>query len=183
MEKKNLSESDLINLSFALGKAHDKLNNFDKAFTYFNKANKMQKTRVNFNLEDLLKLTNSIKSFFSNLNYDQIRKLGNQKKIIFICGMPRSGTTLIEQIISAHNEVFPTGENNFLSAFIKKNYLKGFTLDQRKITKDIYSKNNLFDEYIFNLFNELGYTSNVFTDKSVQNFLWIGFIKTFFPKF
>ena len=95
--------------------------------------------------------------------------------------MPRSGTTLIEQIISTHNEVFPTGENNFLSAFIKKNYLKGFILDQRKITKDIYSKNNLFDKYIFNLFNELGYTSNVFTDKSVQNFLWIGFIKIFFP--
>ena len=180
-KKKNLSKSDLINLSFALGKAHDKLNNFDKAFTYFNKANKLQKTQVNFNLEDLLKLTNSIKSFFRNLNYDQIRKLGNQKKIIFICGMPRSGTTLIEQIISTHNEVFPTGENNFLSAFIKKNYLKGFILDQRKITKDIYSKNNLFDKYIFNLFNELGYTSNVFTDKSVQNFLWIGFIKIFFP--
>ena len=37
-------------MSFALGKAHDKLNNFDKAFTYFNKANKLQKTQVNFNL-------------------------------------------------------------------------------------------------------------------------------------
>ena len=180
-ENKNLSKNDLINLAFSLGKAHDKLNNFDKAFMYFNNGNKLKKAQVNFNLEDLLRLSNSIKSFFSNLNYDQVKKHGNQKKIIFICGMPRSGTTLIEQIISTHNEVAPTGENNYLSTFIKKNYLKGFTLDQRKITKDIYSKSNLFDEYMFNLLNEFGYTSNVFTDKSVQNFLWIGFIKIFFP--
>ena len=180
-ENKSLSKNDLINLAFSLGKAHDKLNNFDKAFSYFNKGNKLKKTQINFDLEDLLKLTNSIKSFFNNLNYDEIKKHNNQKKIIFICGMPRSGTTLIEQIISTHYEVVPTGENNFISTFIKKNYLKGFTLDKRKITKDIYSKNNLLEEYTFNLFNEFGYISNVFTDKSVQNFLWIGFIKIFFP--
>ena len=180
-ENKSLSKDDVINLAFSLGKAHDKLNNFDKAFTYFNKGNQLKKTQINFDLEDLLKLTHSIKSFFSNLNYDEIKKHSNQKKIIFICGMPRSGTTLIEQIISSHNEVVPTGENNFLSTFIKKNYLKGFTIDQRKTIKDIHSKNNLFEEYTFNLFNEFGYKSNIFTDKSVQNFLWIGFIKIFFP--
>ena len=180
-ENKSLSKNDLINLAFSLGKAHDKLNNFDKAFTYFDKGNQLKKTQINFDLEDLLKLTHSIKSFFSNLNYDEIKKHSNQKKIIFICGMPRSGTTLIEQIISSHYKVLPTGENNFLSTFIKKNYLKGFTIDQRKITKDIHSKNNLFEEYTFNLFNEFGYKSNIFTDKSVQNFFWVGFIKIFFP--
>ena len=180
-ENKSLSKDDVINLAFSLGKAHDKLNNFDKAFTYFNEGNKLKKAQINFDLEDLLKLTNSIKSFFSNLNYDEIKKHSNQKKIIFICGMPRSGTTLIEQIISTHYKVVPTGENNFLSTFIKKNYLKGFTIDQKKITKDIHSKNNFLEEYTFNLFNEFGYKSNIFTDKSVQNFLWIGFIKIFFP--
>ncbi len=180
-ENKSLSKDDVINLAFSLGKAHDKLNNFDIAFTYFNKGNQLKKAQINFDLADLLKLTRSIKSFFSNLDYDEIKKHSSQKKIIFICGMPRSGTTLIEQIISSHNEVVPTGENNFLSTFIKKNYLKGFAIDQRKTIKDIYSKNNLFEEYTFNLFNEFGYKSNVFTDKSVQNFLWIGFIKIFFP--
>jgi len=180
-QNKSLSKNDLINLAFSLGKAHDKLNNFEKAFKYFNKGNELKKTQINFDLKDFLKLTNSIKSFFGNLNYDKIKKHSNQKKIIFICGMPRSGTTLIEQIISTHYKVVPTGENNFLGTFIKKNYLKGFTLDQRKITKDICSKNNLLEEYTFNLFNEFGYISNAFTDKTVQNFLWIGFIKIFFP--
>ena len=180
-KNKNLSKNDQINLAFSLGKAHDKLSNFDKAFTYFNEGNKLKRTKIKFNLEDFSKLVNSIKSFFININYDEIKKKNNQKKIIFICGMPRSGTTLIEQIISAHNEVIPTGENNYLSNFIKKNYLKDFTLDKKKIIKDIHSKDNLFEEYTFNLFNEFDYISNVFTDKSVQNFLWIGFIKIFFP--
>ena len=180
-ENKDLSKDDLINLAFSLGRAHDKLNNFGKAFTYFNKGNKLKRTQINFNLEDLVKLTSSIKSFFSNINYDEIKKQSNPTKIIFICGMPRSGTTLIEQIISSHNQVIPMGENNYLSNFIKKNYLNGFNLDQRKITKDIYSKGNLVEEYTFNLLNEFGYKSNFFTDKSVQNFFWIGFIKIFIP--
>ena len=180
-ENKDLSKDDLINLAFSLGRAHDKLNNFGKAFTYFNKGNKLKRTQINFNLEDLVKLTNSIKSFFSDINYDEIKKQSNPKKIIFICGMPRSGTTLIEQIISSHNEVIPMGENNYLSNFIKKNYLNGFNLDERKITKDIYSKVNLVENYTFNLLNEFGFKSNVFTDKSVQNFFWIGFIKIFIP--
>jgi len=180
-KNKNLSKNDRINIAFSLGKAHDKLSNFNKAFTYFNEANKLKRTQVKFNLEDFLKLTSDIKSFFININYDEIKKKNNQKKIIFICGMPRSGTTLVEQIISAHNEVISTGENSYLSTFINKNYLKDFTLDKKKIIKDIFSKDNLFEDYTFNLFNEFNYVSNVFTDKTVQNFLWIGFIKIFFP--
>ena len=56
--------------------------------------------------------------------------------------MPRSGTTLVEQIISSHKDVLPTGENDFLSSFIKFNYLNGFSLNGKKVTKDIFSKEN-----------------------------------------
>ncbi len=180
-KKNNLTNNDLVNLAFSLGKAHDKLNNFYKAYKYFETGNKLKKDQINYNLEDFLKLTNSIKKFFSSINFNEIKKNTSKKKIIFICGMPRSGTTLIEQIISSHNKVIPTGENNYLSTFIKKNFLKGFTLDHQKISSDIHLKDNLFEKYILNIFNEFDYVSNVFTDKSVQNFLWIGFIKIFFP--
>ena len=95
--------------------------------------------------------------------------------------MPRSGTTLIEQIISSHSDVIPTGENNHMSTFIKKNYINDFLLNEQKIKEHILSNDNFFQEYVFNLFDEFKYVSKVFTDKSVQNFLWIGFIKIFFP--
>ena len=95
--------------------------------------------------------------------------------------MPRSGTTLIEQIISSHQNVLSTGENNLLSLFIKKNYLKEFSLNFEEINKDIFSKENRLSDFILNHFDLHDYQSKVFTDKSVQNFLWIGFIKIFFP--
>jgi hypothetical protein len=74
-----------------------------------------------------------------------------------------------------------TGENNFLSTYIKENYLTGFVLSQKKIIKDIYSKKNFFQDFVFKSLSEHNFESQVFTDKSVQNFLWIGFIKLFFP--
>ncbi len=179
--KNHLTDNEKINLLFPLGKAYDKLKNYEKAFKYFNKGNALKKKQINYNINDFLKLTNSIKKVFSNPNFKKVKKIQNQKKIIFICGMPRSGTTLIEQIISSHSEVIPTGENNHMSTFIKKNYLNNFILNEEKISKHINLKDNLFQDYVFNLFDEFKFVSKVFTDKSVQNFLWIGFIKIFFP--
>ena len=46
------------------------------------------------------------------------------KKIIFILGMPRSGTTLVEQIISAHSNAGGSGELPYLTKIINKNYRK-----------------------------------------------------------
>ena len=179
--KKKLSESEIINLSFSLGSVYDKLKNYEKAFKYFNKGNILKRKQINFNIQHFLRLTNSIKKIFSNLNFNKIKKKQTQKKIIFICGMPRSGTTLVEQIISSHRDVLPTGENNHISKYIKKNYLKNFSLIEEKIKEHVISKHNYIYDYVLDMFDEFKYVSEVFTDKSVQNFLWIGFIKIFFP--
>ena len=53
----------------------------------------------------------------------KIKNIYNKKKIIFIVGMPRSGTTLAEQIISSHKNVYGAGELMFLSDMIKKSFL------------------------------------------------------------
>ena len=177
----NLNDSGIINLVFPLGQVEEKLKNYKKAFFYFSEGNKLKKKQINFNINDLISLRDSIKKTFASIQIDKIKKEKISKKLIFICGMPRSGTTLIEQIISSHSEVLPTGENNFLSTYIRKNYLKDFSLSEENLLKDCISKENLFQDYVFNLFNEYKYVSDVFTDKSIQNFLWIGFIKIFFP--
>ena len=180
-DNKNLSINEKIDLAFTLGKAHEGSKKFEKAYKFFSQGNALKQQQVHFDISDFKKLQSSIIKFFKNFDYKNIKKNPSDKKIIFICGMPRSGTTLIEQIISSHSEVLPTGENNFLSMFIKENYLKNFSLIEEKISKNIYSKKNLFSEYIYNLFDEYNFVSGVYTDKSVQNFLWIGFIKIFFP--
>ena len=95
--------------------------------------------------------------------------------------MPRSGTTLIEQIISSHKEILATGEENYLSSYISKNFLKNFSLQGNKIINQIHSKENYFQDYVLDRLNKNRVNKKIFTDKSVQNFLWIGFIKIFFP--
>ena len=178
---KNLNDEDAINLSFSLGKVHDKLKNFDKAFLYFSKGNKLKRKYINYDFKDIDTLTKSIKKIFQDPEIYKVKKNISDKKIIFICGMPRSGTTLLEQIISSHREVLATGENNPLSFFIKNNYLNKFKLDGKKLYKDIFSKENRLQEYYLDILNQNKFSSNIFTDKSIQNFLWIGFIKIFFP--
>ena len=177
----NLTNDEIINLAFPLGKINESLKNYDKAYLYFSKGNELKRNQVHYDYSNLKTLTESIMKFFNNLEHWKIKKTISNKKIIFICGMPRSGTTLIEHIISSHKEVLATGENNSLSTFIKKNYLNNFTLNGKKLAKDIFSKENLMFDYIFNLFDEYKFSSSIFTDKSVQNFLWIGIIKIFFP--
>ena len=50
------------------------------------------------------------------------------RKIIFIVGMPRSGTSLVESIISSHNQVFGGGEVGYLNKIIRENFFKKFKL-------------------------------------------------------
>ena len=180
-KNENLSDDDIINLSFSLANIYHSQKDFEKAYTLYLKGNQLKRKQINYNSNDIYTLSKSIKKFFQNPEIYKVNKIISDKKIIFICGMPRSGTSLIEQIISSHKDVLPTGEKNFLSSFIKFNYLNDFSLDGKKVIKDIFSKENKLQNYVLNIFNEYNFKSNVFTDKSVQNYLWIGFIKIFFP--
>ena len=63
---------------------------------------------LNLDIEEF----NKIKKIFENSKLPYIKNEGLNKKIIFICGMPRSGTTLVEQIVSAHSEVKSLGETD-----------------------------------------------------------------------
>ena len=180
-ETDKISDNDIINLAFPLANAYHSLKDYEKAYSLYSKGNQLKRKQIKYSTNDISNLVKSIKKYFQNPDLFNVNKIISDKKIIFICGMPRSGTTLIEQIISSHKDVLPTGEKNFLSSYIKFNYLNDFSLDGKKVTKDIFSKENKLQNYVLNTFNEYDFKSNVFTDKSVQNYLWIGFIKIFFP--
>ena len=92
---------------------------------------------------------------------------------IFILGMPRSGTTLVEQILSSHSAICGAGELEFL-----KNAINSTDWQNTKIQKKDIKK--IREEYIFQLnkISKLPYT----TDKMPLNFQWIGFIVYAFPE-
>ena len=89
--------------------------------------------------------------------------------------MPRSGTSLVEQILSSHSSVYGAGELQYLPDAVKNEFfLNNKTIDD-KIAQD----------KVFEIFNENVSTFNCkekyLTDKNPLNFLWIGFIKLIFP--
>ena len=76
------------------------------------------------------------------------KKNYNKNKIIFICGLPRSGTTLVEQILSSHSKVNGAGELIYLKKSIDKNFINENKINDKKIRDAInVSENNLNEMY------------------------------------
>ena len=181
LEKQNLKDHEIVDLLFSLGNANEAIEDYETAYNYFKRGNNIRKKAVKFDIKIVQNLHKNIINFFENFNFKKNTKSTFKKKIIFICGMPRSGTSLVEHIISSHKEVEATGENNFLSKNIKENYLINFELDNNKIYKDLLNCKNFLQNEFLNYLNTNNYSCNILTDKTVQNYLWIGFIKIYFP--
>ena len=98
--------------------------------------------------------------------------------------MPRSGTTLVEQIISSHSKVFGAGELPYLSKILSKNFFNKSELSKEKV-RNILTENNeeidrISNEYL-DYIDKFNTKENNITDKAPLNFRWIGFIKVLFP--
>ena len=99
---KDLGDDRTKGLNFALGKAYEDIGYYKKSFKFYEHGNKIYKKEINYNIENEIKSFNKIKNFFINNNIKSLNNYG--QKIIFILGMPRSGTTLAEQILSSHKD-------------------------------------------------------------------------------
>lgn len=180
----NLKENNSkMQLSFALAKAYEEINDFKSAAKVLILANKIRRKSFDFDISfevnqfELLK-KNFNKSFFQK----HILSGFKSKQPIFIVGMPRSGTTLVEQIIASHPEVYGAGELAYLANVVNK-YFKQI------VPEDFFKAVNLSDSSIFsnmgkdyvNSINLISNNSNYVTDKMPVNFRLIGFIKTALP--
>ena len=173
-EKQNLQS-----LYFALGKAYEDLKKFNKSFEFLKKGNDIADKKFNYNIQNDEILFSNIKKLFEN------NKLDNQtiskEKIIFIVGMPRSGTTLAEQIISSHNKVYGAGELSFLESAIRKNLLNGNKFNNNKIHEINYETLKKIENEYVSQTKLFDFKEKIITDKAPLNFRWIGIIKTIFP--
>ena len=166
-----LNDNSLIHLHYALGKAYNDQKKFKEAFENYKKANDFSKKLSKYNFESDKRKFTSIKYKFNSLG--DIKLNENSGKFLFIIGLPRSGTSLTEQILSSHENVFGGGElpymekifNNYIN--IKKNLDKS---DLLKCEKD-------YIEFTSNLDN----SNKVITDKAPLNFFYVGFILKFLP--
>lgn len=110
-----------IRLEFALGKAHFDAGETDKAFAHYATANKLQRAEFpNYDIEKFEQYIDSAINLFDAALVDKLRDTGTVKsnRPIFIIGMPRSGSTLADQILASHPTVASIGESRTLQRCI-----------------------------------------------------------------
>ena len=178
----NFENLEKIDLYFSLAKAEEDLNNIKESSENLIKGNHLKKKVLNYNLSIDISLLKEIKDRFCKIE-PAVSEIGHSDNIIFILGMPRSGTSLVEQIVTSHRDVFGAGELPILSNIIKNNFIKddlSIEDDFEKKIQDPLTINRLKIEYQ-NFIKNFNYKEKYITDKAPLNFRWIGFIKFIFP--
>ena len=183
IKNEKLNNDSKINLNFAIGKAYEDLSDYKKSFFYIDEGNKIKSKISNHDIRPFDKLLRGLKESFENYAFNNnVSNKNFNKKIIFIVGMPRSGTSLIEQIISSHPDVYGSGELDYLERLMVNNF---YTNSELKIP-NLETENNqeLLDQIsskYYELIEDFNSNQKNITDKAPLNFRWVGFIKILFP--
>jgi hypothetical protein len=174
-----------MNVYFALGKAFDDIKDFDNSFLNYKKGNDIKDKLLKYSFKLDENIFSNLKKYFETKSNNLSLEDNSDKKVIFIIGMPRSGTSLIEQILSAHEKVAGAGELTFFTDAIYKEFSinKNRNKNYNDFNFDLISKkklNNVKNFYLDKI-NELNYSEEYIVDKAPLNFKWAGFIKKVFP--
>jgi tetratricopeptide (TPR) repeat protein len=172
-----------ISLRYALGKYFDDVRQYDEAFGHYRQANELtQRYGVNYDRATLTERVDTIIGSFGPTQTRHRQSSGNpSERPVFIVGMPRSGTTLTEQILASHPAVFGAGELIFwqtaLAAYEAaglKSHLAGTPTGADLIPR-------MARDYLDHLRVLSGDAQRV-VDKMPQNFMNLGLIYAAFPK-
>lgn len=171
-------------VGYALFQYHDKGKNYKQASNYLSEAINIthKKHEYDYNIEK--QQFNFLKDCFDEKYFEKFQKTNSslnfeQKINIFIVGLHRSGSTLLEQMLSSNPKFTSYGELPYFADLITKNFpdqnLINFKseIHETKIKKFL----SIGEEYNF----KLSLTSNFSLDKMLSNFRMVGFISTCIP--
>lgn len=172
-----ISQYDLPHYYFSLGKAYEDIKCYKLSYENYLKGNLICKNELRYNIQNDQNLFNDLSYLFSkDKDFNHHNKMSsNVKQPIFILGMPRSGTSLLEQMLSCHNDIYGGGELSYArSSLIKSNILKSdLSLKIKKLNENIL---NTFSNNYFENIKKIDFSEKYFTDKMNSNFRWIGFL-------
>ena len=180
--KGDMSDIERSQMHFALGKAYEVQKDFDRSFRNYYKGNTVKKGLIKYSSDDTSDNTRRILDFFSNENINNLSKSStNNPDPIFVLGMPRSGSTLVDQIISSHSKVDGTQElPNIIKIAAELNNHKQNSYPEVLKELDDLKISKLGKDYI----SETTWARDnapFFIDKMPNNFIHIGLIKTILP--
>lgn len=168
---------DLCHLKFSLAKAFEDQKDFKTAFEYYLEANSLRQKLLEYDIRHDKKIFGNMtaqSSIIKSNSKETMNSADMINKPIFIVGMPRSGTTLIEQILSSHDKVVGGGERSDIYRFAIQTLNKKRKFDIESILD--------FRKTYLEKSEKLSPGSDYITDKMPQNFLFIPIIFAAFPE-
>lgn len=178
----DISDDNRMLVGFALGKVFDDLAKYDKAFEYVRAANELQRISIEFSIDRQKEIFDRHKQA---LGHDFIEHCKHNSVAddtpILILGMPRSGTSLVEQILASHPSVHGAGEVEYSRLFEEQvRKLTGRPFPENIGTIAPEKLSDLALGYIGKLKTTAGSAKYV-TDKLPHNFLRVGLFAALMP--
>lgn len=186
VKDKYVDEEEKAFMHFALGKAYEDREKFNLSFEHYKAGNQIKNNKALFNIDDFERDCNNQKDVCTNELFEMKKDWGSENKApIFILGLPRVGSTLIEQILSSHSMVEATHElPNIISTALRLNERKAQDITSRYpdilLSLSAPQLKMIGDKYIAD--SEVFRTDKqYFLDKMPNNFRHIGLIKLILP--
>ncbi len=174
-----------VHICYALAKELEDLGEAERSFHYLKLGSDTRRRYMQYNVQrDLDTIASIQKTFTAELFDGRIEGDGNAEAI-FILGMPRTGTTLVERILASHSDVFAAGElTNF--AVQMMNMLRAQSVDRKLGRNELVELSAKLDfkklgaAYVDSTRPFTGYTAR-FIDKLPLNYLYVGLIHLALP--
>lgn len=173
--RQDLSEDERIHLGFARAKAFDDIDDRDGAFAAWREANALRQRQLGYAPEREEARFATITTLFRDHELTPLTFNAIPYRPIFVVGMPRSGTSLCEQILDRHPAVWGAGELEDIQRAVALGAEANGRRLCHEMVKDIRA-------HYLNVLREIGAPHGVVVDKMPQNFRYVGFIRLAFPE-
>jgi tetratricopeptide (TPR) repeat protein len=177
--RNDLPEHKALHVAFALGKALEDTGDHARAFEYISKGNTLKRRQINYDEALATRIFEGVAEVFNGNLFDRFRGQGDPSAVpIFVVGMPRSGSSLIEQILASHPQIQGAGELPNLELVLDSAFKGGYPACVSEV--DGATIRRLGEAYLASL-PALAAGKVRLTDKLPSNFVHIGLLRLILP--
>ncbi len=175
-----------MNFCYALAKECEDVGEYSRAFDALTQGSRIRRQHLEYNVDRDIAVLDDIRRHYHSVERCDGSNGYDTSGPIFIVGMPRTGTTLVERILSSHSKVCSVGElNDFSTEMVKE--IRRSRSDQPVTKEKIVEAslgcnfNKLGENYVASARQQADSTANYFVDKLPFNFLYCGLIQRALP--